>query len=132
MHRTLPLFLTANAVLFALFGVVAMFAPSLLGTPLDFTLPSPTALADFRAVYGGLSLALATFTGLALRRAELRPAAVLVLTLALDGLAFGRLMSWVLSGPGSAIIFAQLGLEVVAATWGALLLRQAPRAAAMA
>jgi Domain of unknown function (DUF4345) len=127
MHRTLPLFLVANAALFALFGVVAIFVPSVLATPLDLTLPSPTALADFRAVYGGISLALAALSVLALTRAELRPAVVLALTLTLDGLAFGRLMSWALSGPGSAIIFAQLGLEVVAAAWGALLLRQATR-----
>jgi hypothetical protein len=72
MTRTRPLYFVVNAVLFAAFTVAAWLAPTVLAGPLEISLTTPTALADFRAVYGGLSFAIAGLSLLALRKVEFR------------------------------------------------------------
>jgi hypothetical protein len=123
MNRTLPLYLAVNATLFAAFAVGAIAMPTVLAGPLDIALPTPTALADFRAVYGGLSFGITLFSVMALKRPEFRLPVLWLLVLCMDGLILGRLVSTIVSGPGSLLVFAQLGLEVVSAAWGFALIR---------
>jgi hypothetical protein len=74
-------------------GVWAFTNPVGLGEWVDFHLEGATARLEIRAMYGGLSLALAGlhFAG-ALRTAWARPALVMTMT-TLGGLATGRLVS---------------------------------------
>ncbi|MFT3711803.1 MAG: DUF4345 family protein [Archangium sp.] len=123
MTKTLPLYFVVNAVLFAAFAVGAFFVPQLLATPLEISLTTPTALADFRAVYGGLSFGIAFLSVFALRKPEFQLPVLWLLTFCMDGLILGRLISTVMSGPGSVVIFAQLGLELFSAAWGFALIR---------
>lgn len=123
MQKTVAPYLWINAVIFTVIGLAVMVDPSGFARGVDITAESPTAVADFRAIYGGLCWAFAAVAGVALRRPSLRGAAVLTLVLICDGLMLGRLVSWVTHGPGEAIIFVQLGVEVVSAIWGSLLLR---------
>lgn len=133
MQKTTVPYLLLNALIFTLIGATVMVAPTQFARALDITVESATATSDFRAVYGGVCFAIAAFAISALRREALRPAAVLALVLIFDGLIFGRLLTWVTHGPGSALIFAQLALEVGGAAWGALVLRAAsPRRLASA
>ena len=123
MHKTLVSFLVVISAVFAAIGLAVFAAPTAFAAQLDMTVTSATAVADFRAVYGGVSFAAAAFAVMALRNAALRPAAVWAFTLMMEGLLLGRLFSWATHGPGNALIFAQLGLELLAATWGFLLTR---------
>ncbi len=123
MKKTVVPYLLANAALFAVLGLVTLVAPTAFARALEMTVESATAVADFRAVYGGVCIWVTALSVLAVRREALRPGAVLALVLLLDGAIFGRLLSWATHGPGSVLVFAQLGLEVVGATWGVLLLR---------
>lgn len=128
MTKTIPLFLGVNAVLFAAFAVGAFAMPAPFAAMLDITLTTQTALADFRAVYGGISFGIAAFAIIGIRQPKVTLSAVWLLTLVMDGLIIGRLISTVVSGPGNFLIFGQLGLELFAAAWGLLLIR-ASRAA---
>lgn len=124
MQKTLVPFLMIIGVLFAVVGLAVLVAPTLFAAQLEMVVSSATAVADFRAVYGGVSLAIAGVAFLALKRGELRPGAVWMVVLVMDGLLLGRLISWATHGPGSVLIFAQMGLELSGAVWGALLLRE--------
>ncbi|MBL8911952.1 MAG: DUF4345 family protein [Archangium sp.] len=128
MTKTTPLFLGVNAFLFAGFAAASFAMPTQFASMLDINLTSPTALADFRAVYGGLSLAIAGFCFIGIRQPRVTLSAVWLLTLVMTGLILGRVVSSVVSGPGNFLIVAQLGLEAFACVWGALLIR-ASRAA---
>ena len=54
-------FVAGNAVVWMAFGPTFYFATETFANYLDISLRSPTALADFRGVYGGLHLAAGVF-----------------------------------------------------------------------
>ncbi len=86
-------------------GVAALADPTGTADWVDFDLESSSALAEFRAMYGGLSVALALLhIGSAVRGAWLRPA--LLMSSALTaGLLTGRLVSIGLDGvPGPFVL----------------------------
>lgn len=119
---TVP-YLVMIAALFAVVGLAVLVEPTFVARQLEMTVESASAVSDFRAVYGGLCFAVTVLGVLAVRREELRHAAVLMFVLVLDGLIFGRIISLITHGPGSWLINAQFALEVVGAVGGALVLR---------
>lgn len=109
-----------NIPVYLAIGLAALLAPTWLAGLVGIQLEGPTALADFRAMYGGLSLG-AGFTMLVgvRRDAWLQPLLALVGLCSLE-LALGRAYSWAVSGTPEPIIFVMMGLEVgcvAAAAW---------------
>ena len=125
--QTAPLWTRAivliNALVFVDFGAAFIVKPQGLARLLDIELGSPSALADLRAVYGGLSLAvgIALFIGLR-RAASLAPSLVLVIATS-AGLAFGRVYSMLASGMPSPVVLGFLATEVASLLWAALAYR---------
>ena len=94
-------------------GFAGVADPRELGDWLDFDLESNTALAEFRAMYGGLALALAFLhIAAAVRGAWLRPALLMSATIT-AGLLLGRLVSIGLSGMFGPVALVLAGVEVV-------------------
>ncbi|MGV3621422.1 MAG: DUF4345 family protein [Archangium sp.] len=125
---TVP-YLVMIASLFAVVGLAVLVEPTFVARQLEMTVESPSAVSDFRAVYGGLCFAVATLGVLAVRREALRANTVLFFVLVLDGLVFGRIISLITHGPGSWLINAQFALEVFGTVAGALVMRaSSPRA----
>ncbi|GEM_PF-3398366 len=94
-------------------GLSAMVNPVDLADWVDFDLETNTALAEFRAMYGGLSIALALLHGgAAIRGAWLRPA-LMMSSVITAGLLVGRLSSLVLDGMFGAFVLGLALGEVV-------------------
>lgn len=116
--------LVANLVIFAAYGVGFLIAQQALASRLDITLGSASALADFRAMYAGLCLAVATIFILGLRFAQWRRQAVVLATLGAGGLAVGRLTSIAIDGLPGPLVLAFLASELAALALGTFILMQ--------
>lgn len=122
-------FLAVNLLIYGSFVALAYLAPAWLGAQLGIHLEGTTALADFRAMYGGMSLGASVIFVLGIEREDLRPAALWLATAAALGLSLGRLLTLMQAGPAGPYIYASLASELLAVGAGTFLLRAAPRAA---
>ncbi|BCJ81719.1 membrane protein [Mycolicibacterium sp. TY81] len=83
-----------NAVFFAGMGLRALTAPAEMLRPFGITLGGPASRAEVRAVYGGFGLAIAAILGYAIAAPEqVRTGIVVTVSVALLGMAFGRIVS---------------------------------------
>lgn len=87
----------ASAVLFAAMGLRALSAPSAMLKPFAITLGQAASRAEVRAVYGGFGLGVAAVLGYSITAPEqIRAGIVLTVSVALAGMALGRLCSAVI------------------------------------
>ncbi|MDP2273164.1 MAG: DUF4345 domain-containing protein [Archangium sp.] len=119
-----PLFLGLNLAAFLALGGIGFFGPYFLAGQLDITLGSTSALADFRAMYGGLPLGIAGIIALGMKNAALRHPAVLLSTLTAGGLALGRLFTMATVGLPGPLVLVSLASEVLAVGCGIYLLKK--------
>ena len=119
-----PLFLGLNLVVYLAYGVGFMLAPQKLAALLDITLGSPTALADFRAMYGGLGLGCAAFFAMAMKNVSMRHSGLVLAVFGAAGLMIGRLFTMAVDGMPGPVIFLLLATEVFAVVGGLFLLKQ--------
>ena len=90
-------------------------------------LPTPSAVIDFRATYGGLEIGLAVFFAIcALRNSWLRPGLV-AQVVSLGGFAFGRIIGLILNGTPQPIIYYLLVAEFAGCVLGLFALVKEPR-----
>lgn len=86
--------IVVNAVFFAGMGLRALTAPAEMLRPFGITLGGPASRAEVRAVYGGFGLAIAAILGYAIAAPEqVRTGIVVTVSVALLGMAFGRIVS---------------------------------------
>jgi hypothetical protein len=74
-------------------------------------LPSPAALADGRAVYGGLTLGLGAFFLLAAQRPSMTRAGLWAAFLSIGAAGVGRGLGVVLDGAGGPAVYPTLAFE---------------------
>jgi hypothetical protein len=120
------IFVAANALVWIAFGPAFYFAPDALAGRLDIVLGSPTALADFRAMYGGAPLGIGIFMAMGLWRSQWMKPALMVIMLCTVGLLLGRLITMVQPGGVGTIIYLFAALELGAIFGAALLYRVQP------
>ncbi|KAB7758663.1 DUF4345 domain-containing protein [Mycolicibacterium mucogenicum] len=83
-----------NAAFFAGMGLRALTAPAEMLRPFGITLGEAASRAEVRAVYGGFGLAVAAILGYAIAAPEqVRFGIVVTVSVALLGMAFGRIVS---------------------------------------
>lgn len=112
---------------FALMGLVALARPAMIGSFFDVRFESVDGRNEVRAVYGGFGLAVAFALYLATQIPTLRAGVLVCMSLALAGMAAGRLFSAALERPGLwPWVFC--GIEAVAAGVLAWTLRATPAA----
>jgi hypothetical protein len=120
------IFIAANALVWISFGPAFYFAPEALAGWLDITLTSPTAIADFRAMYGGTPLGVGIFMAMGLWRRQWMKPALMVIVLVTTGLLLGRLITLVQPGGVGTIIYLLGALEAGAIIGAAWLYRAQP------
>ena len=116
------LLLLSNLGIFWAYAAGFLAAPRALGAKLGIELTNATALADFRAMYGGLCLACGFVFLRGLRDEQWRVPALWLPTLGAGGLALGRVVTFLVDGVTSPIILGFLASEVVAIAAGAYVL----------
>lgn len=112
-----------NALVFVDFGVAFLARPEALARLMNIELQSASALADLRAVYGGLSLAVGVWLFASMRRADWLGSSLVLVMLTSGGLAFGRVYSMLASGMPSGVILGFLATEIMSLLWAALVYR---------
>jgi hypothetical protein len=112
-----------NAVVFLAFGVAFLLAPRTLAGWLEIEAATPSALADLRAMYGGLPLAVGVFFVLGLREPGWLAPALFATAACSGGLAVARVYSIFASGVPSTLIFVFLALEIASLAWATVAYR---------
>jgi len=102
-------------VIFVPFGMWALAQPVAVAGMTEVQLPTPAALADGRAVYGGLTLGLGAFFLLAALRRSMVRAGLWAAFLSIGAAGFGRALGVVLDGARGPAVFPTLGFEIVLA-----------------
>jgi hypothetical protein len=120
------IFVAANALVWIGFGPAFYFAPEALAGQLDIALTSPTAIADFRAMYGGAPLGIGIFMASGLWRRQWMKPALMVIILCTAGLLLGRLITMAQPGGVGTIIYFFAALEAGAIVGSAWLYRLQP------
>lgn len=118
-ERTAHVLVWLNVAIYGIFGAVFLVAPGWGASQLGIELQGPTALADFRAIYGGLPLGLGLCFAAGLRWRELLLPTVAVAGVCSLELALARVYSWLVSGTPDALIFGFMALELGGALWAA-------------
>jgi Domain of unknown function (DUF4345) len=114
-------------VVFVPFGVWGIVHPVAATALTDVQLPTATALADGRAIYGGVTLGLGAFFLLAAAMPSMARAGLWVAFLTLGGAGSARALGVVLDGAGGPIIYPTLAFELGLAALSALTLIRSTR-----
>jgi hypothetical protein len=99
------------AIIFLSFGAWALLSPAAVAGLTQVVLTTPTALADGRAVYGGLTLGLALYFALCAMRRELVRAGLWAVLLTVGCAFLGRLAGVVADGADTSETFRTLASE---------------------
>lgn len=121
------LLMTLSSGFLIAFGVVAMLVPSAIAPIVEIEVSSATALADFRAMYGGIPLAIGVLLVLGLRRASWYLPSLFLLTLTCAEAAGARIYSTLVSGIPSNTILVFAALELLGCGVGFLSYRRLTR-----
>jgi hypothetical protein len=129
MIKTLTtVFVAINALVWMAFGPVFYFATESAAAQLDIALNSPTALADFRAMYGGMPLGGGILMAMALWRKEWSKPVLMFILLGTTGLLVGRLITMVSPGGVGTEIYVFSALEIGTIVIGLWLYREYDKA----
>ncbi len=107
------------AAVFLLLGLAFMFLPNMMVGAIDITAGSPKALADIRAVYGGLDLALGILLLICFLRKEWATG-LAIGTLTCTCLFAGRLVGILIDGANDILTFGLIASEVLGAVLAAV------------
>jgi hypothetical protein len=91
-------------VLFIGFGGWGLIDPVAVAAMTGVKLPTPVALADGRAIYGGLTLGMGVFFLFAATRADLVRAGLWSTLLMVGGAGAGRAVGGVVDGAGAGVL----------------------------
>ena len=118
------IFIVANSTLYVVFGLSFVFFSEPLVEWLDITLQSPTAHADFKAIYGGLPLAVGVLFAFGLKQ-KWYTTSLTGITLCSLGILLGRLQGVMVEENSVApFIYVFALLEAFCCLLGLFLLRQ--------
>ena len=118
----MPVFLALSALVWLPYGLWCLARPEILADFAGVAATTPTAVAEIRAMYGGLQAAIGALAVLALVRPDRRRGVVLTLGVLTAGLGVARLLAVVLGAGLSSYTVGALVIEFGSAAWAAVLL----------
>ncbi|MDD9941760.1 MAG: DUF4345 domain-containing protein [Myxococcales bacterium] len=128
IERSARILLAVHVAVYLAFGLVFIIAPSWAARSLGIELANTTALADLRAIYGGLPLGVGACLAAGLKdRRWLLPTVVLAGVCSLE-VALARAYSWVMSGHPGTTIVVFMALELAGVWWALSVYRGLRRA----
>ncbi len=117
------LFLTANALLWILYGLFCLARPGFLDEAAGIVARTTTATTELRAMYGGLQVAIGAMAAAALLRPALEGSAIGAIGSLAAGLFTGRAIGALVDGGLSSYTVGALMLESTLAFLSLRLLR---------
>ena len=110
-------FLWLNALFFVAYGLAFAFAPTFLSELVTGAAPAtPSALADARATYGGMTIGVGVIFGLCARSASTRTLGLWAIAAVMFFMAAGRTLGIAQDGSVNALMFVYLGAEIIVMT----------------
>jgi hypothetical protein len=119
------IFLGLLAATFIGYGLACLVSPSIVADTTGLLLPTGTATAEVRAMYGGLQIGVGLLALVALLREALRAPVLLCLGVMLFGLASGRLVGLVVDSDAGTYNYAAFLFESLSAAASFALLSRA-------
>ncbi|WP_243397090.1 DUF4345 family protein [Leptospira kmetyi] len=117
-------YLVMNLIVYGGFTLGFFFIPIRLASLIGIEIRDSAALADFRAMYGGLCLGISALFVLGLFREEFKKSSVVLALTAAVGLLSGRIYTLVLDGPGNEYIYISMATEIGAILIGTWILKR--------
>lgn len=106
--------LWATAAFFVVYGLGFVFVPAVLGSLITGESPtSPSGMIDFRATYGGMTIAVGLILGACARRENTQSLGLWAIAVLMVCMAAGRTWGIVTDGSPNAMMIAYLVVEVV-------------------
>ncbi|NOU32429.1 MAG: DUF4345 family protein [Polyangiaceae bacterium] len=130
MNTIKKVYLSANLATYAGFAAAFFAVPRVLGEAIGVRFETAAALADFRAMYGGLCLGVAVVIGMGFRKRRFEQPAMVVSIACAGALLLGRALTLATDGPGNAFIYASMASEVLAVGVGLALAKSSEEALA--
>jgi hypothetical protein len=101
-----------TALIYLIIGLMFLIAPLYFIGGIDILLPTPTAIIDLQATYGGCMLSIGIFLLYCLKNQVLFKTGLIFQALSLSGFAFGRILGLIIYGFPKPIIFYLLVAEI--------------------
>lgn len=117
-----PVVIAANAAVFIAFGLAFLIAPQRLADTLSITLENATALADFRAMYGGLALGMGVVFAAGLRNPAWHQPTLFLCAASSAGLLVGRVLTVSAGATPEPFIYGLMAIELISAVGAAFAL----------
>ncbi len=113
----ISIFLVINLLVYLGIALVSYASPLQVAGWVEIQLPTSMAIADFRATYGGMCLAVAVLIFQALREdAWVRPA-LLLIAVSCVGLPLGRVLTWAQTGELAPLMAKFMTIEAIGAAF---------------
>ena len=109
------IFLLVNATIAVAFGGAYLLFPVSMAALTELDLPTPTAVMDVRAFYGGQLIGLGVLALVFAARPPLVPYGLLVLAASLGGTGIGRLVGALVAGTFPPLMVGAFLAEIVVA-----------------
>jgi hypothetical protein len=110
--------LVVSALMYAGFGAAYLARPKAMAKLTHFELPSPTAVTEIRAFYGGIELGLAALLVVCAVRPAWAGAGLLALALLSGGAALARLIGFAVDGSATPFLWKVFAAEAFVAVLG--------------
>jgi hypothetical protein len=102
-----------SALVYGAIGIMFLTSPDYWASSLDIYLPTPTAVIDLQATYGGCMIAISLFFVYCLKSPLLINIGLILQAITLGGFAFGRTFGIAVNGTPKPIMFYLLSAEIV-------------------
>ncbi|PJZ57803.1 DUF4345 family protein [Leptospira barantonii] len=117
-------YLALNLAVYGGFTVGFFILPVRLASLIGIEIRDSAALADFRAMYGGLCLGISAIFILGWFKEEFKKSSIVLALTAAVGLLSGRIYTLLLDGPGNEYIYISMATEIGAIVIGTWLLKR--------
>ncbi|NNE99008.1 MAG: DUF4345 domain-containing protein [Pyrinomonadaceae bacterium] len=110
---------TLTAIVYLAIGIIFLADPVYWASSIDISLPTPTAVTDLRATYGGCMLAIGVFLLFCLKNSAFLKAGLTFQVISFAGFGLSRLAGILLDGQPRAIMYYLLAAEICGFLLGA-------------
>ena len=119
--------LALTGLAYLVIGIIFLFDPVYWGSSVDIALPTPTAIIDLRATYGGCMFAIAVFLFYCLSKESFIKIGLIFQAVSFAGFGITRLAGIVANPPARGIMYYLLIAEILGVALAVYCLSRLPK-----